>query len=437
MHALLLLAGRSKRFWPLSEKSLFPICGTTLAEHQVRMLKSAGCKRITLVCGKHNVKELREMFGSFTVVEQKDLDMGMQGACIDGLKGVDEPVLIVSGNDAIDGAALKDLMAAARKPDVSGAILARKVSTYFPGGYLSVKAGRITGIIEKPGAGKEPSDLINLVAHIHNDPQALLAELKKVKSKRDDGYEMALQSLFASGVYKAVPYKGTWQAVKYPWHLLPLMEILLEKLRKPQIHKTAKIHKTAVIEGNVIIGEGTRVLPNATIVGPCTIGKNCIIGNNALVRGSSVGDGCVIGYNTEVKGSVLAGPVWTHMTYLGDSIIGRNVSFGGGCVTGNLRLDEGEIASNAGGADGVMEKIATGLMKLGLIVGDDCRFGIQTGSNPGVRIGGNTFVGGGCYITEDIPETSFVSMKDGALRVKPNTASSPQMSGREKYRKKL
>lgn len=431
MKTLLLLAGRSRRFWPLKEKSLFPICGKTLAEHQVEALRKSGCRDITLVVGAHNKKELKKLFPGLALIEQKDLAMGMQGACLSGLAKVKGgPVMIISGNDVIDPSALAELCTRARKPGVSGAILARKVKSHFPGGYLTVKSGRITAIIEKPKEGKEPSSLVNIVAHVHNDPAALFAALKSARNHRDDGYELALQSLFGEKNYVAVPYGGFWQPVKYPWHFLPLLQHFLSGLRR-SIDRSATLHPSAVIEGDVVIGEGVRVLPHATVIGPCFIGRNCIVGTGALVRGSSIGDDCVVGCNTEIKSSVLAGAVWTHMTYLGDSIVGKNVSFGGGCMTGNLRLDEREISVRS--ADG--DIAATGLAKLGLMAGDDCRFGIQVGSNPGARVGPGSFIGGGVFLINDVEDGSYVVMKEGKAVVRKNTSKPPLIHGRETLRK--
>ncbi len=455
MKALLLLAGRSRRFWPLHEKSLFMICGKTLAEHQVETLQKGGCKEIILVVGAHNKKEIRKMFPKLQLIEQKNLDLGMQGACLSALPkvlksrlagrsspaGERRPVMIVSGNDVIDSSALTELRAAALKPKTDGAILARKVKKYFPGGYLTVKGGKITSIVEKPGEGNEPGKLINIVAHIHNDPAALLAALKAVKNHRDDGYEQALRSLFKTKTYRAVPYEGFWQPVKYPWHLLPLLEHFLSGIKKSAVHPSVKVHPSAVIEGNAVIGEGTRILPHATVVGPCVIGRHCIIGNNALVRSSSIGDDCVVGYSSEVKGSILAGPVWTHMTYLGDSIIGRNVSFGGGSTTGNLRLDEAEISSTIGppvvGAIRESPLHPTGLTKLGIIVGDDCRFSVQMASYPGVKIGRGTFVVDCALLKTDVPEGSFVSIKDGTVQIRPNKMVVPKNEARARYRRTI
>ncbi len=438
MKTLLIVAGRSTRFWPLAEKTLFPLAGKTLLEHQLACLREGGCDDVTLVTGAHNKDEIAERFPNVPQIEQEDLTLGMRGAFLSSLQKIGKgPVLLVSGNDVIEPLSFAALKKAAGKKGIDGAILARKVTRYFPGGYLTTKGDRVMGIVEKPGEGKEPSDLVNIVAHLHNDPAALLAALKKAKTTRDDGYEVALQHLFDDGNYVAVPYEGFWQAVKYPWHLLHLLPRFLEAAKKPRIHKTAQVHETAVIEGNVILEEGVRVFPHATVKGPCVIGARSIVANNALVRGSSVGKDCVIGFGSEVKGSILGDRVWTHMTYLGDSIIGSNVSFGGGCVTGNLRLDEKEILS----ADPSIRKeekpsmLPTGLTKFGLVVGGDVRFGIQVGSNPGVKVGSGTFVSGGVYLNADVPEKSFMTTKDGALVRKENHTPVPGMDAREKFKK--
>jgi UDP-N-acetylglucosamine diphosphorylase / glucose-1-phosphate thymidylyltransferase / UDP-N-acetylgalactosamine diphosphorylase / glucosamine-1-phosphate N-acetyltransferase / galactosamine-1-phosphate N-acetyltransferase len=426
---ILILGGQSRRFWPLGEKPLFPVCGKTLAEHQVDRLKKAGCKDIILVASAENKTMLEELFPKLLVVEQKKGTMGMHHAGLAALPLCkSEPVLIVLGNDFLDPSAYKAVLAEGKKKGVDGAILAQKVEKYFPGGYLTVEKGRITSIIEKPAKGKEPSDLVNIAAHLHGNASVLLDALQKTDMDADDGYERALDSLLKNHHYRAVPHAGTWQAVKYPWHLLQLLPLLLVEIKKPSVHTSASVHKTAVIQGNVVIGKNVRILPHATVLGPCFIGEGTVIGNNAFVRSSSIGAHCVVGYNTEVKGSVLAGPVWMHMAYLGDSVVGRNVSFGGGCMTGNLRLDEGEITSKIG-----EETVGSGLTKLGAVIGDDCRFGIQVGMNPGVKIGAGSFVSGGLIVSQDIPGGSFVRMKDGKLEVRENKTMAPAMAGRAKY----
>jgi|TARA_Y100000310_G_scaffold195025_1_gene195014 bifunctional UDP-N-acetylglucosamine pyrophosphorylase/glucosamine-1-phosphate N-acetyltransferase len=431
MRVLLLIAGRSVRFWPLSEKTLFPICGTNLLEITTGRLKSAGLTDITLIGGTHNLELVREKYPEFSIVEQKDLSLGMRGALLDALPEIGSgPVMIVCVNDVIDPSAYKNLIDKCQSPDVQGALLAQKVDRYFPGGYLQIDGERITSIIEKPKEGNEPSDLVNIVAHVHKDSSVLLEALKQAPAK-DDGYEIALDQLFKKYIYSAVPFEGVWQAIKYPWHMLNLLPMLLSKISEQKIHESAQVHPTAVIDGSVIMSEGVKVFPHATVRGPCYIGPNSIVANNALVRDSSIGSDCVVGYSSEVKASVFADHVWTHTTYIGDSVVGSNVSFGAGSATGNLRLDEAEISSIVKG-----EKIKTGLNKFGTIIGADCRLGIHTGINPGIKIGSGTFISSHVLVSEDVPDKSFVTMKKDEMRVRENKIGVPGAEKREGFRNK-
>lgn len=426
MKALLLLAGQSKRFWPLTEKTLFPVCGTTLLQEQVKNLQAAGLTDIVLIGGAHNLPQAQALFPKLQSIEQEDLSLGMRGALLSALPAIgSESIMLVGGNDIIDAEGFRLLMASAK--DADGALLAARTKQYFPGGYLTLEGDRIRGIMEKPGEGKEPSDLVTIVAHVHNDSSALLTALKAVKTGADDGYEQALDLLFKQKKYRAAPYEGPWLPVKYPWHLLSLLPHLLSQTKR-SIHPTAEIHPSAVIDGNVTIGAGSCVLAHATIVGPCFIGKRCVIANNALVRNASIGDRAVVGFGSEVKASVLASQVWTHMTYIGDSIIGNNVSFGGGSITGNLRLDEDSVHSMVQGQD-----LDTGLVKFGTAIGDHSRLGIHTSINPGVKIGTGSFVSSGTLVSEDIPDRSFVTMKGGELTVRPNRSVPPEASAREGF----
>lgn len=412
MLAILIFAGRSTRFWPLPEKSFFEVAGTTLLREQVKRLKEAGFKDkdILLVGGEHNLTQAKKAFPKLKLVKQQDLDLGMRGALLSALPHCKkQSVLVVSANDMIESGAYRILKFKGEKKPDGGLILARKVKTYFPGGYLTVKKNRITGIVEKPGAEKEPSDLVNIVAHVHANAATLLEALKKTTHTKDDGYEQALDTLFQKEVYEAVPYTGAWQAVKYPWHLLDLLPSLLPENSKPRIPKSCAVHRTAVIEGSVILGENVRVLAHASIIGPCIIGDGTIVANNALVRGSSIGKRCVIGYNTEIARSILGDDVWTHSSYVGDSLLASDVSLAAGTVTGNLRLDEEPILSTV-----KSEKVPTHRKKFGAIIGSGCRTGIHTCLLPGVKIGQNSFISSGSIIGADIPDGSF--LKDGTCR---------------------
>jgi len=251
--------------------------------------------------------------------------------------------------------------------------------------------------------------------HIHKNPKKLIETIKKIKTAKDDKYEMAIAKLIKEDTHaEAVPYTGLWQALKYPWHILELQKYFLSTIRKSKISKTAKISKSAQIKGSVIIEDNVKIFDHATVVGPIYIGKNSIIANNSLVRESMIGDSCVIGFNSEVARSNLADHVWLHTNYIGDSIVSENTALGAGSVTGNLRLDEGEIRMDIQG-----EKTGSNSNKFGSVIGKDCRIGINVSIMPGVKIGENAFITGGLIINQDIPDNSFVKGKV-TLEIKEN-----------------
>lgn len=196
-------------------------------------------------------------------------------------------------------------------------------------------------------------------------------------------------------------YTGFWQAIKYPWHLLLLREWFLNNLQL-SIHPSAIVSKNAVIRGNVVLSEGVRVFDFSVIQGPVYIGKNTVIANHTLVRDSIIGDSCVIGHTTEIARSILGNACWTHQNFVGDSIFQDNVSLGAGTRTGNLRLDEQNIFSDIKG-----EKVCSELSKFGSIIGENVRIGINTSLMPGIKIGANSFLGGGVTCHTDIPDSTF------------------------------
>ncbi len=118
------------------------------------------------------------------------------------------------------------------------------------------------------------------------------------------------------------------------------------------------------------------------------------------------------------------------MSYIGDSVIGSDTAFGGGAITGNFRLDEGEIYSMVDDT-----RVGTGRTKFGCIVGDHSRLGIRTSFAPGVKIGPQTFVNSALTITSDIPDHSFVTTgKSGRVEIRPNGRCPPNTSSRAMIR---
>ena len=208
-------------------------------------------------------------------------------------------------------------------------ILGYEVKEYFPGGYLVTDSrNELKRIVEKPRPGEEPSNLVNILVHLHTDIKKLLKLAKVVQTDRDDVYERALGAMVEEGNrIEVVPYRDFWSAIKYPWHILTMVRYFLDQ-SEPAISPSAQISPKATIEGKVIISDNVRVLENAVVRGPAYIGARSIIGNNGLVRDySHIGADCVVGYCTEVKNSYIGDKCWFHSNYIGDSIIAEGCSF--------------------------------------------------------------------------------------------------------------
>jgi NDP-sugar pyrophosphorylase family protein len=151
----------------------------------------------------------------------------------------------------------------------------------------------------------------------------------------------------------------------------------------------------------ILVGEGVKIEEFSTIKAPAVICRDAEIRQGAYLRGSVfLGEGAIAGHGTEMKNTVLMdGAKAPHLSYLGDSILGKNAHLGAGVILSNLRLDKGEIFVNLGAPQGpdnaisnTSERIPTGRRKLGSIIGDNTEIACGTVLNPGTIIPKNSLI---------------------------------------------
>lgn len=200
----------------------------------------------------------------------------------------------------------------------------------------------------------------------------------------------------------------------------------------------------------IIIGPGckigcdTRILPNTIICGDVTIGENCVIGPNSYIGNATLGNGVkfansqirsakimnnadigpfvqirpdsVIGENVhlgnfvEVKNSVIdTGTKVSHLTYVGDSDVGKDVNFGCGVVTVNF----------------------TGKTKHRTVIKDGAFIGCNTNLVAPVTVGENSYTAAGSTITQDVPDNSL------AIARERQTNKDGWVKKNQPYRKKV
>jgi bifunctional UDP-N-acetylglucosamine pyrophosphorylase/glucosamine-1-phosphate N-acetyltransferase len=312
----------------------------------------------------------------------------------------DAPLYLTQAHDVVEQKLHEGMLEAwsRREGDVFGLVAAQRARRYFPGGYLAFNGDRLAGVIEKPGAGHEPSDLVNLVDHVFASWRTLVGAVKLAEDQpgADDAYERALSSLMTGRVFRAEVYEGRWQPLKYPWHVLDVMDMLLD-LWTRGIEAPAPDYEQR--EPGVFTGRDVRIFPGAHVAAPSLIGHGCVIGHNALVRGSIIGPRCVVGFGCEVARSYLGAGVELHHNYVGDSVMDRETSMGYGSTTANYRLDNRTVPSVVGGV-----RVDSERLKLGLILGSGSKIGVNTSTMPGVKIGAGCVVGPMLKVVRDIPD---------------------------------
>ncbi len=144
----------------------------------------------------------------------------------------------------------------------------------------------------------------------------------------------------------------------------------------------------AEISEGVFVGEGVKIYPTATIEAPAIIGKGTEIRPGAFLRGNVItGENCVIGNSSELKNCVLLNKVQVpHYNYVGDSVLGNFAHMGAGAICSNLKSDGKAVVIHGD------EDYATGLRKIGGILGDHADVGCGCVLNPGTVIGKGTSV---------------------------------------------
>jgi len=226
MKVVFLAGGVGKRMLPITkEKSLLKFLGKELILHQIEWAEKAGFKEFVVIGNPLNISTFKEIIGDKAEYAVQLDPKGMADALLAAknlLKGSE--ILIANPNDTIEVSAYEAVL----KQEGQVVMLAQEVTEYFPGGYLDVDENdKVKRIVEKPGKGNEPSNLVNIVLHLHRNSDELFGYLESTTSAKDDVYETAIQRMINNQIdVRVARYKGFWSAIKYPHHILNIFDEL-------------------------------------------------------------------------------------------------------------------------------------------------------------------------------------------------------------------
>jgi len=186
------------------------------------------------------------------------------------------------------------------------------------------------------------------------------------------------------------------------------------------VHTTVRIGRDTIIypdtylEGKTSIGKGCVIYPGVR-VHDSVIGNRVVIKDNTLIEESRVADGatigpfahlrpgCIIGRDVKIgnfvevkKSTIEKGTKAQHLSYIGDSIVGRDVNIGAGTITCNY----------------------DGIRKHRTVIGDGVFIGSDSQIIAPVNIGKGAYVAAGSTITKDVPSDSLAISRVGQRNIK-------------------
>ena len=381
MKAVVLVAGKGTRMEPLTSdcpKVMLKVANKPILEHILNSAIEAGIDGFVFITG-YLEEQIKEYFGdgskwgvSIEYVRQKE-QLGTANA-IGCAKGYVDGAFLVLNGDMLIGQ--EDLRALVSRTE-EAVICVKEVENPSDFGVLETENDRVVRVIEKPKT--PPTNLAN--AGIYLFRESIFDFIDRTQPSVRNEFEItdSLQMLIDTGAtlgYSSL--SGRWIDIGYPWDLLKANEHLLKDLRK---RYEGTVEPNATIKGEVVIGKGTLIRSGSYIEGPVIIGENCDIGPNCYIRPyTSIGNHVRVGNAVEIKNTIIMENTNVgHLSYVGDSIIGRRCNFGAGTKVANLRHDGKNIK--------VMIKgriLDSGRRKLGVIMGDDVHTGINTSINTGV-----------------------------------------------------
>jgi bifunctional UDP-N-acetylglucosamine pyrophosphorylase/glucosamine-1-phosphate N-acetyltransferase len=419
MKAAILAAGEGVRLQPLTAtrpKHLIRVAGKPILEHCLNALKRVGISEALIVV-HYMADSIRQYFG-----DGKDFGVKIEYAEQEAVLGtgnavsvvepyVKEDFLLVNGDMLFAAEALEtviDLHQTDKPATTMAVVPVEKPENY---GIVELEDGKhVKRIVEKPTREEAPTNLAN--AGIYVFSTEIFTKIKQTSATSRGEWEIpdALTLLIneKKPVLAVKIAAEDWIDIGKPWDLLEANRWALTRMK----HKPLGfIENGAHLIGPVTVAETARVRSGAYVEGPTFIDEEADIGPNCYIRPcTSIGRKVRVGNACEIKNSIIMDNAHIgHLSYVGDSIVGERGNLGAGTIMANYRLDAGTIRMM------VKDKLVdSGRKKLGAVLGDDVKTGINALLMPGVKVGNSSWIGPNLMVQRDLPPNSRVFLKQEA-----------------------
>ena len=433
---IILAAGQGKRMRSATPKVLHLLGGKPLLWHVLEACAALDPDRMLVVVG-HGVDRIREAFPKMDpaawVLQREQLGTGHAARCAAGALGdFAGDVLILNGDvPLLSRQSLSGMLAAHRSGSRE---LTLAVSTLAdPTGYgriLRGPSGDIVRVVEERDATEAERAVreINVGLYLAS-ADFLRAALAALDNRNDQGeYYLPDIAGFAAERQARIgsvtiddprEFRGVNNREELAWMEKALQNDINRRWMERGV--TLKDPDSTYIDAEATIGEDTVIGPNSHLLGRTVVGARCRIDGSAYLtnvrladevhlRFSVVLDDCEIeervsvgpfahlrpgtvlkrdvhiGNFVEVKNSSVGEATKaSHLSYIGDTELGRDSNIGAGTITCNY--------------DGFTKSRTT--------IGDRVQVGSDTQLVAPVVIGDDAYIGAGSTITKDVPAGSL------------------------------
>jgi len=415
MKAVILAAGEGVRLRPLTltrPKHLICLGGKPLLGHTLDALKAVGLNK-ALVVIYYMADRLKQSFGdgsAFGMELKYSLQDGVRGtADATGLAKsyVDEDFLLIYGDLVVTPNLIEKVVNFHEENQPVATIAVTPVEHPEHYGIVELVDSKVTNIVEKPSPDEAPSHLANAGIYVLS-PEIFEMIDRTSASKRDeleitDSLRLLIQEKKSVLAFQ-IP-RQEWLDVGRPWDLLEANQQILNRL---DFTVDGEIEEGAHLIGPTAIAEGARIRSGAYIEGPVFIDSNSDIGPNCYIRPhTSIGKDVRVGNACEIKNSIIMDKTHIgHLSYVGDSVIGEKCNLGAGTTVANFRLDGKTVKIRV-----EEEVVDSERRKLGVILGDCVKTGINSLLMPGVKVGHGSWIGPNLVVNRDVPSKTLLLLK--------------------------
>jgi len=431
---IVLAAGEGKRMHSLVPKVLLKICGRPMLQFVLDTVEKLKPERKIVVLGRHAVEIERALRGEgLCFVLQKE-PKGTGDALLnarEALDGFQGNVLVLNGDmPMITAETLKRFLRLFRRHRDTLSVLsflAGNPSSY--GRIVRDDSGKAVRIIEDKDATEEEKRIQEVNSGVYGMESGILHLLERIRLNDAKGeyyltdlFEIVVKENRKAGSY-CIGTGDELMGVNTRYDLLKAEAVMLQRIVRGLIDSGVNVVDpgSLYIHSGVKIGIETVLYPNVYLEGTTTVGRKCTIYPNVRIVNSSIGDGAVvkdssviedsmvgkgsevgpfahlrpgstiglnakIGNFVEVKKSVIGNRTKaSHLSYIGDAVVGKDVNIGAGTITCNY--------------DGVGKHQTT--IEDGVFIGSDTQIVAPC------RIGKGAYIGAGSTVTKEVPAQSL------------------------------